>query len=230
MFKPEDFKGEFFVSTDALKHKLISTQLLVFDWDGVFNNGNKSATNGSGFSEPDSMGLNLLRFSFWLETGAIIPIIVITGEPNESAKMLAMREKFNAIYYGVKQKDKALNHYLEGQSGMHPNNAAMFFDDVIDLSIAQQAGLRIMINRAGPQTFINYVKSNNLADYLTYNYGGLGALREAFELLLSVQGNLERTIEERVQFSARYKEYLDARQQIELTIYKAGEKNDFIKQ
>ncbi len=230
MFKPEDFKGEFFAPADALKHKLISTQYLVFDWDGVFNNGNKSATSGSGFSEPDSMGLNLLRFSFWLETGAIIPIIVITGEPNDSAKMLATREKFNAIYYGVKQKDKALNHYLEGQSTMHPNNAAMFFDDVIDLSIAQQAGLRIMINRAGPQTFINYVKNNNLADYVTYNYGGLGALREAFELLLSVQGNLERTIEERVQFSARYKEYLDARQQTELSIYKAGEKDDFIKQ
>jgi 3-deoxy-D-manno-octulosonate 8-phosphate phosphatase (KDO 8-P phosphatase) len=222
MVNTNDFKGDFIATPEALKHKLLSTQMLVFDWDGVFNNGTKTATNGTGFSEPDSLGLNLLRFSFWLETGAIIPIAIISGEPNESAKMLAKRECFDAVYFGFKEKANALYHFI-GNRTMQPNNAALFFDDVVDLPLAQLAGLRIMVNRPGPQSFINYIKNSNLADYITNNYGGQYALREAAELLLALQGNYERVIEERIRFNGKYKEYWDARKAVQPKIFKEAE-------
>lgn len=227
MINTDDFKGEFVVPPATLKMKLLSTQMLVFDWDGVFNNGTKTATNGTGFSEPDSLGLNLLRFSFWLETGAIIPIAIISGEPNESAKMLAKRECFDAIYFGVKEKENALHHFI-GNRTLQPNNAALFFDDVVDLPLAKVAGLRIMVSRPGTAPFNNYIKNNNLADYITNNYGGENALREAAELLMSLQGNYEKCIEERIRFKGKYKEYWDARKAVTLHLWKENEGGEIV--
>ena len=56
----------------------------VLDWDGVFNSGEKTSTTGSSFSEVDSMGLNLLRYAYYLVHGKMPVTLVISGEKNES--------------------------------------------------------------------------------------------------------------------------------------------------
>ena len=61
-----DLGGMFVCSPEELKQKLMNVKAFVFDWDGVFNNGQKQSSGGSHFSEVDSMGLNLLRFSHYL--------------------------------------------------------------------------------------------------------------------------------------------------------------------
>lgn len=219
MLKHEHFGGQFITMPDAFKLKLANLKAIVADWDGVFNNGCKSADVGSGFSEPDSLGLNMFRFAYWLETQTILPIAIITGEPNESAKMLAVREKFNGLYFGTKDKKSALNHFTEANQ-LHLANTAVFFDDIIDVSMLKDTGLRFMVNRPGPKAFEEYIVKNHLADYITSTFGGQNAVREIAELLLVMNGSLDRVIEERTRFSDAFKTYMEAREGVKLNTYK----------
>ena len=219
MLKHEHFGGQFITMPDAFKLKLANLKAIVADWDGVFNNGCKSADMGSGFSEPDSLGLNMFRFAYWLETQTILPIAIITGEPNESAKMLAVREKFNGLYFGTKDKKSALNHFTEANQ-LHLANTAIFFDDIIDVSMLKDTGLRFMVNRPGPKAFEEYIVKNHLADYITSTFGGQNAVREIAELLLVMNGSLDRVIEERTRFSDAFKTYMEAREGVKLNTYK----------
>lgn len=219
MLKHEHFGGQFITLPDAFKIKLSNLKAIVADWDGVFNDGCKSATTGSGFCEPDSLGLNMFRFAYWLENHTVLPIAIITGELNESARMLATREKFNALYFGTKDKQTALQHFCTANQ-LHASNTAIFFDDIIDVSMVKDAGLRFLINRPGPKAFEEYIVKNHLADYVTSTLGGQNAVREIAELLLVMNGSFERVIDERTRYSDTFKTYMDARNQIKPVIYK----------
>jgi 3-deoxy-D-manno-octulosonate 8-phosphate phosphatase (KDO 8-P phosphatase) len=219
MLKHEHFGGQFITLPDAFKIKLSNLKAIVADWDGVFNNGFKSATTGSGFSEPDSLGLNMFRFAYWLENHTVLPIAIITGELNESARMLATREKFDALYFGTKDKQTALQHFCNAHQ-LHTANTAVFFDDVIDVSMLKDAGLRFLVNRPGPKAFEEYIVKNHLADYVTSTFGGQNAVREIAELLLLINGSFERVIDERTRYSDAFKTYMDARNQVKPIIYK----------
>ncbi|MEZ4806970.1 MAG: hypothetical protein R2815_05780 [Flavobacteriales bacterium] len=67
-----------------LEHRLAAIKAVLFDWDGVFNNGFKDAEGGSPFSEVGSMGVNLLRFALWLRNGHLPKAAVIAGQHNPS--------------------------------------------------------------------------------------------------------------------------------------------------
>ena len=45
-------------SEKELLRRLARTKAVLFDWDGVFNDGFKDAEGGSSFSEVGSMGVN----------------------------------------------------------------------------------------------------------------------------------------------------------------------------
>ncbi|MFM7428619.1 MAG: phosphatase, partial [Flammeovirgaceae bacterium] len=72
----------------SILQKLQSVKAFVFDWDGVFNDGTKHNQQGSGFTEPDAMGTNMLRFSYWLKNQQLPITAIITGEENEAAHYL----------------------------------------------------------------------------------------------------------------------------------------------
>jgi 3-deoxy-D-manno-octulosonate 8-phosphate phosphatase (KDO 8-P phosphatase) len=221
MLKHEHFNGQFITLPDAFKLKMLNVKAIVADWDGVFNDGSKSAERSSGFSEPDSLGLNMFRFWYWMETKTFLPIAIVTGEPNESAKMLAKREKFNGLYFGVKDKLSAMQHFCT-TNHLNLSDVAVLFDDIIDVSMLKDSGLRFMVNRPGPLAFKEYIAQNHLADYITSAYGGHGAIREIAELLLVMNGSLEKVIEERVRYT-HFKEYLEARNSIQLSAFKWDE-------
>jgi len=90
------------------------------------------------------------------------------------------------------------------------------FDDVLDLVIADQCGLRMMINRYASPLFYNHVKTKQLADYISFNEGGENAIREVCELLIGLNGNYTHVMEKRMAFEGDYKTYLDQRNQAEL--------------
>src|SRR5271170_3910119 len=93
------------------KDKLSKIKAYVFDWDGVFNNGVKTAQGGSPFSEVDAMGTNMLRFGHWLKYGELPCVGVITGEDNPTAQYLTEREKFHALYFKSTDKLIAFDHF-----------------------------------------------------------------------------------------------------------------------
>jgi 3-deoxy-D-manno-octulosonate 8-phosphate phosphatase (KDO 8-P phosphatase) len=212
------FKGSFLISQEATLEKLLKVRAFVFDWDGVFNNGFKDASGSSPFSEVDSMGINMLRFSYYLRTGHNPVTAIISGERNTAAFTLGSREHFHSVYSKIRHKKDAMHHLCTAH-GLAPSEIAFFFDDILDLSMAEECGLRMQIGRKGSPLFTRYVSDRLLADYITEADGSGAAIREASELLIGLAGNYDGTIAQRVSWSDNYQQYLAERNTILTNFY-----------
>lgn len=212
------FKGDFIVSPEALSEKIRSVKAFVFDWDGVFNNGEKDESGSSYFNEVDAMGTNLLRFNYYLLNGRPPVTAIITGERNKAALSFANREHLHAVYCGIKYKADALKHLCDAYQ-VQPDEVAFMFDDVLDFSAAQLCGLRIMVKRDCNPLMIDYARRHGLVDYITAHNGANHAIREVVELLTGMSGRYEDTMTERAMFTDVYKQYLAQRNEAKVTLF-----------
>lgn len=213
--------GRFVLRPDALNIRFSGIRALLFDWDGVFNNGEKSPQSPSGFSEIDSMAINLLRYHFYLKSGRIPFAGIITGQQNPAALEFARRENFHCIYRKIKDKREALEHFRSLYRLQH-REIAWFFDDVIDLSTARECGVRIMTGNKAASLTATYAEDRGLADYITHHSGGNGAIREASEMLMALAGNFDEVLNNRVALSASYNEYFGQRGEIKPVLFTRG--------
>ena len=204
------FKGEFLTDAKALRKKSEKIRAYIFDWDGVFNDGYKTETGSSSFSEIDSMGTNLLRFSHFLKKGVVPFTAIISGEQNKAAELFAGREHFHALYSGIKNKVDALQHFCRANN-LDASEVTFVFDDVLDLSVASLCGLRILVARKENPLFTRFVKKKKLADYLTASSGANFAVRETTELIMNMHGEYENAVQNRVEYSQQYVSYLEQR-------------------
>lgn len=212
--------GEFVSSPSAILDKLKSIKAFIFDWDGVFNNGSKTESAGSSYSEVDSMGTNMLRFGYWLFHNQNLPFVaIITGEDNQTAIKLAERECFHHFYYNFKNKVVAFEHFMD-TFGLKPEEVAFVFDDVLDIPVSKICGLKFMINRQGSPLFTEHIKKLQYCDYITGQTGGNHAVREVCELILGLSEQYEQVIQERTDFSPLYAEYLEQRKKISTRQFK----------
>ncbi len=202
--------GEFILPEATLMEKLKHIKAFVFDWDGVFTDGGKDHLLQSRFNEVDSMGTNLLRFSYYLNNKTLPVTAIISGEKNSAAFAFVDRERFHASYSKFSNKLDAANHLCETHN-IKLNQIAYVFDDVLDLGLAEECGLRIYIPRNANPLFNEYVMKHHIADYTTGNSSGEGSVREACELMIGLSGNYETVISERVKFSEVYSAYLALR-------------------
>jgi 3-deoxy-D-manno-octulosonate 8-phosphate phosphatase (KDO 8-P phosphatase) len=225
----QHFKGTFLAEPWLLKQKLQQVRAFVFDWDGVFNNGEKKENGSSAFNEVDAMGTNLLRFNYFLRNKKMPAVAVITGERNMSAFTLAEREKWNAVYYKMKSKTAAFEHFCD-LNYIQPSEVAFFFDDVLDFSVAAMAGLRIMIGRNANPLLVQYAQEQQLVDYITAHDGGHHGIRESVELLTGLSGQYEETIQHRAQYSGTYREYLIQRDKVEPELYTLDQLKKIVKE
>jgi 3-deoxy-D-manno-octulosonate 8-phosphate phosphatase (KDO 8-P phosphatase) len=222
----EIFSGlgaRFITKPDSMEKKLQNIRGLLFDWDGVFNSGKKSSEHPSTFSEIDSMGINLLRFAIWLETGIVPFTGIITGQINDSAFELAKREHFHAVYFNFKSKKEALDHIKE-EFEIKPSQMAFVFDDVLDISAAKHSGLSMLVKRTSSPLLTNFILNNGLADYITAHTASENAIREICELLIGLKGRYDEVLEKRIQFSEEYSDYLQQRNQITSIFYHKSDK------
>jgi len=218
MSNPNHFIGKFVNSEADVLKRLSKAKAFIFDWDGVFNNGFKQGQSGSGFSEVDSMGTNLLRFSHFSITKQLPLTAIISGEKNESAQFFATREHFDFSFYKIANKIDALNYICE-QKKIKPEEVVYFFDDVLDLSIAKVCGLRVLIAKQATTLFTNYCLTNNLVDYITANDGANYGIREACEMLMTINSNFDEVLTERTNYSSNYKQYIDLRNTISNQVF-----------
>jgi len=214
----EDLGGEFVTSALELQKSLDYTQALLFDWDGVFNAGIKGYEQTSLYSEVDSMGINMLRFGYWLKNKKMPFTAIITGENNLSAFQLAKREHFDAVYYHVNHKIEALE-YIKNTHTLENKQVMFCFDDILDVSLAKAVGARFLVKRKSNPLFLNYAKKHQICDYLTASEGGQGAIREISELVLGLLGSYDTTITNRIAYSEEYKTYLTQRNAIETLFF-----------
>ncbi len=212
--------GEFFTPPSVFVPKLKNIRAILFDWDGVFNEGFKAGMEGSNFSEVDAMGTNLLRYSLWKHHQKLPITGIITGEENPSAQALAKREHFHHMYFQAKNKPAVFAAFCNTYS-LHPDEVLFFFDDVLDLEVARQCGARIMIGRRAAPMLTAFAKSHGMVDYITGCNGGSHGLREGCELLVGLLGLYDNVVTERMTYSADYQRYMGQRQEI-TTLVESG--------
>jgi 3-deoxy-D-manno-octulosonate 8-phosphate phosphatase (KDO 8-P phosphatase) len=214
----EELGGEFVSPSSLFTKRWKNIKAFVFDWDGVFNTGIKGHEVTSHFTEADSMGVNMLRFSHWLLHGKKqAKTAIITGQKNQSALHFAQREHFDLVYMGKANKAEAFSD-LCSKLDLKEEEILYVFDDVLDLPIAEKAGLRILINRYASPLFYDHVRSHGLADYITFNEGGENAVRESCELLIGMNDNYADVMRKRGEYTGDYEVYLTERNQINPSI------------
>jgi 3-deoxy-D-manno-octulosonate 8-phosphate phosphatase (KDO 8-P phosphatase) len=205
--------GTFVIPSEEIRASLTGIRLFIFDWDGVFNDGIKTGESGSTFSEIDSMGINMLRFSYYLKYKRIPLVFIITGMNNYSALEFSKREHFDGIFMNLKNKRSGLDSICETFK-VTPDDAAFFFDDVIDLEVARKCKLALFVDNKSNPLLLNYIKLNNIASYITGSPAGHHAVREICELLVGLNGNYDQAVTLRSGFSGEYEEYLRTRNEI----------------
>lgn len=210
--------GRFMHTEDVMKQKLQNIRAFVFDWDGVFTDGSKDQNMQSSFNEVDSMGINLLRFSYHTRHHELPVCAIISGEKNQAAFNFAERECFHASYARAANKVEAAEHLCKTYH-LKLNQIAFIFDDVLDLSLAEHCGLRFFIPRRHNPMFNHYVESHHLADYITAATSGQYAIREAAELVISLQSDFAHIVHERVINSDAYQKYLGEKKSIRPRYY-----------
>jgi 3-deoxy-D-manno-octulosonate 8-phosphate phosphatase (KDO 8-P phosphatase) len=215
--------GEFVSSPILISKKLKKIKALVFDWDGVWHSGRKSGNGQSSFSEVDSMGLNMLRFGYYLQNGEIPKTLIITGENNLTAFDFAEREHLDAVFYKIKNKAEALDFLLK-EWRLQEEEVFFAFDDILDLGMAKRCGVGYLINNTGNPLFIKHVLHKKWCDYKTAATGATNGVREIAELSLALIGKFEETLNKRMAFDNEYQTYFEQRNNLKTHFYSIKEK------
>jgi 3-deoxy-D-manno-octulosonate 8-phosphate phosphatase (KDO 8-P phosphatase) len=206
--------GVFLTPIRVIGERARGVRGLVADWDGVFNDGAKGEGAASTYSEPDSMGVNLLRYALWREHAAQLPVAaLITGAENPSARSFALREHFHAIYYGARNKTAAIQALCAAHA-LSSEQLVCIFDDVNDLGMAFGCGIRVFVQRSASPLLRDYVARQNLCDYITAHSAQKYAVREVCELLLGLLGSFDAVVASRVAWDRDYSRYFAARQTV----------------
>lgn len=163
---------------------LKNIRCLICDVDGVLSNGLLYLTNRGDeiktFHVHDGVGLKLLM-------NADIHVAIITTSCN---KIIDKRmEQLNIEHYfsGVLDKRKAYQT-LKDRLQLADEQFAYIGDDLPDLPVLKQVGFKVAVANARPEVLA-------IADFVTKNTGGHGAVREVCDRLLKENEVLMQALE-----------------------------------
>ena len=179
------------ITSRELRRRAAKVQLLLMDVDGVLTDGRiyyvPDSRNGfletKTFHSRDGLGIRLAREA-GLKTG------VLSGR---CSPVVDYRVRELGIDYVYQSKLEKLEPYrdLLQESGLSDEQVCYIGDDLVDLPILKRAGLSVGVANGHPLL-------RRHVHYVTRNPGGLGAVRETIELILTSQGK----------FAAALKHYL----------------------
>ena len=158
-------------------------RLVAFDVDGVMTDGTLFlADDGQeykGFNSLDGHGLKMLK-------GTGVELAIITGRSSRVVEHRARNLGIEIIHQGAHDK---LDVYeaLCRELNLDCEATAYMGDDVVDLPVMRRAGLAITVPAAP-----DLVKAHS--HYTTTREAGHGAVREACELLMRMQGTLDAAL------------------------------------
>lgn len=214
----EHLGGKFLWNPAQIQEKIKEIEFLILDWDGVFSDGRKDRNKNSTYSELDTMGLNMLRFGYYIQTQKILPVLIVTGEENPTAGFVAERDRFEGVYYGVKNKSLIHKRILE-DLGLNVSKALFFFDDILDLALLRNCFMGIALKNNSMPLLQTLIEKEPQCAYITQHGGNQHGIREACELLLGLMGQFEKTVENRTSFSPLYQGYLEDRNKIKFSLF-----------
>ena len=205
--------GTFIIPAPQIAAKLKKIRALIFDWDGVFNDGFKGEGVPSTFGEADSMGINMLRYGLWRNSGQLPAVALISGQNNQTALQFAIREHFHDVYSGISNKRLAIQHLCTARR-VKRDQIACVFDDINDLGMVSICGLSCLVDRPASPLLRRYISDKKICDYITGNRPRNHAVREIAELFLGLMGLYETVIESRIAYDQQYQHYFSQRQAI----------------
>jgi 3-deoxy-D-manno-octulosonate 8-phosphate phosphatase (KDO 8-P phosphatase) len=203
--------GVFMTPARAVATRLRRIRSVVFDWDGVLNNGVKGQGLPSTFSEADSMGTNMLRYAIWRAAERLPVVAVVSGEDSRVARQFARREHFQAVYTRVRDKRMVIEHICR-RHDLERDEIACVFDDVNDLAMASVCGVRYLVRRAASPLLTRHVAEHALCDYISANDPARHAVRELCELSVGLLGMFGHVVDSRAAYDASYQRYFTQRQ------------------
>lgn len=162
---------------EGITHRLRRIKLLVLDCDGVLTDGLLYLQGGE---QPtilthvrDGLGIRMLHL-------AGLATAVISGRFNTAIQARAKALGMLDVLHDRLDKGPALEELL-AKHGYAREQCAYMGDDLPDLAGFARAGVSL-----APADAIEEVRA--VADYVTSQLGGRGAVREVAELLLKAQG------------------------------------------
>lgn len=162
---------------EHMEEKAKQIKALFLDVDGVLTDGRVTLDDRGAeiksFHSKDGQGVKMLVASG-------IEVVIITGRSSNALAYRARELGIEAVYQGVDDK-RALCRRLIAERGLRTENVAAMGDDLPDLGMMMETGLRMTVNDAAEEI-------REVADFITRRNGGQGAVREASEWLLKCQG------------------------------------------
>lgn len=168
---------------NGLLEKAKKTRCLICDVDGVLTNGliyiDNHGNELKGFHVQDGVGLKLL-----MAVG--IDVAVITTSCNNVIDERMKQLGITHFFKGQIDKQQAFLA-LKQQLGLENEAFAYVGDDLPDLPVLQQVGLRAAVANAVPQV-------RESVDFVTERTGGTGAVREVCDLILRAQNRQDEAL------------------------------------
>jgi 3-deoxy-D-manno-octulosonate 8-phosphate phosphatase (KDO 8-P phosphatase) len=158
-------------------------ELLVLDVDGVMTDGSIVYTADGveikRFHVRDGSGLK-----FWHAQGKRSSII--SGRRSPAVDLRAAELGIAPVFQGCSDKMAAFDRLL-ADTGFEPHQVCAIGDDLADVPLLRRAGLAIAVADACDE-------ARAAADYTTSRRGGRGAVRDAIEWLMKLQGLWSETV------------------------------------
>ena len=171
------------LSSTEIQARAANIKLIIFDVDGVLTDGSlffgDDGQEYKAFNSRDGHGMKMLQASG-------VKMALITGRTSDVVKHRAKNLNIEHVYQGHLDKLPAFEK-LRDKLKLDPEEIAFVGDDVIDLPIMLRVGLAITVQDG-------HELAKTHAHWITKNPGGRGAAREACELIMDAQGNLESTM------------------------------------
>ncbi len=157
-----------------MEKKAAKIKLLFLDVDGVLTDGriimNAHGEEIKAFDVKDGQGLKML-----LSIG--VEVAIVSGRKSRVVEYRARDLGIKQLYQGVNDK-KSLCRQLIEERGLEKEQVCCMGDDLPDLAMFRESGLRIAVADAAEEV-------RRAADRVTKNRGGRGAVREVCEWLLA---------------------------------------------
>jgi 3-deoxy-D-manno-octulosonate 8-phosphate phosphatase (KDO 8-P phosphatase) len=166
-----------------LASRAAKIELLLLDVDGVLTDGSIVYTADGveikRFHVRDGSGLK-----FWHNRGKRSAIL--SGRKSSAVVLRAAELGVGPVLQGRPDKLPAFEALL-AETGLRPEQVCAVGDDLPDLPVLRRAGLAVAVADACPEV-------RTAADYVTAAPGGRGAVRDAVEWLLKLQGLWDATV------------------------------------
>jgi 3-deoxy-D-manno-octulosonate 8-phosphate phosphatase (KDO 8-P phosphatase) len=171
----------------SLADRCRGIEALILDVDGVLTDGRII------YGDHDELKFFHVRdgSGLWAWKRAGREAVILSGRSSQAVARRAQEVGVTRVLQGIADKASAYERLLS-ETGWRPEQVACIADDFPDLGLLGRSGLAVAVADA-------CFEVRSAAHYVTKMPGGHGAVREAIELILRIQGRWQEMIEARLQ-------------------------------